>query len=185
MSDRQVIRQTRQEIASFLGNQGGAELFTKLFIETSPGYFSSVNDNDAKNIVNFPHAYNLMKAEDYNNKDSGMSNNDVHWEFTDQIINYALYLKLIDTPTGRSAFTKGDFDSLMNAKVSDVTNSATLFGQLITSAWVGNYSVFNLKSHNPITNGIWSGIDRGYQTLGITKADANRFSNIQGLLTKR
>jgi hypothetical protein len=122
MSDRQVIRQTRQEIAPFFGSHGGAELFTKLFIENAPGYSRSINEGDPASIANFQHSFNLMKAEDYNRKEPGMSNNDVHWDFTDFIINSALFLRSIDQPTGRGAVNPEELRTTINQQFTNPTN---------------------------------------------------------------
>jgi hypothetical protein len=90
MSTSQVTGQTKQDFSQLLPPQEGTEQFIKLFVDPTDGK-KSINEDDPANIVNFPDAYKFMKAEDYNKKEPGMKDNDVHYEFTDFIINLALF----------------------------------------------------------------------------------------------
>lgn len=133
MSIRQGTKQTRHEISPFFGSHGGAELFTKLFIETSPNYIVSINESDPTNISNIPAAYNLMKAEDYSNKQPGESNNDVHCDFTDFIIQSALFLREIDQPTGRGFYRSDEFRNLIRAQITDPNTRTSVLGTVINN----------------------------------------------------
>lgn len=96
---QESIRQTRHELAPFFGNHGGAELFIKLFIEPTGanGYERSINETDAESIINNQYASQFMKAESYGRRDP-ISDNDVHPQFTDFLIQTALFHRAIDEP---------------------------------------------------------------------------------------
>lgn len=97
------MSQTRNEIENFFGNHGGAKLFTKLFVEAAPGFAVSINESDPNSITNSPHAYNLMRYENYENKPAGADNKDLAADFTDFIVQTALFHRSVDMPSGRSA----------------------------------------------------------------------------------
>lgn len=75
-------------------------LFGKAFFENNGA--SSVNENAADILGK--QAFDFMKAQNYTNFNAsiGQSYNDVHQEFTDFIVNTALFHRMIDTPTGVS-----------------------------------------------------------------------------------
>lgn len=99
---------TRSDVAPFFGNHGGSHLFYKAFIERTSD-FNAINEKDVNDIrTNFPHAYSIMRACDYDNK-GNMGDNDIHYEFTDFIINTALYLRYVQNIEYNS-------DSIMDMK---------------------------------------------------------------------
>lgn len=185
MSDKEGIRQTRHEIAPFFGSHGGAELFIKLFIETAPGYLQSVNETDPTNIVNYPHAYSLMRAEDYNRKEIGMSNNDVHYEFTDFIIQTALLFRSIDQPTGRGAVRLEDFRTFLRTQFTDPTPAVKDpygFGKVTGTASTGIFGG-TFTADDQIFN-VATGLSYGQakRNLGISDPIGNAYPQIKKVL---
>jgi hypothetical protein len=93
-------RQTRHELAPFFGNDGRADLFIKLFL---PNFNESINEREPTSLsTDHTMAYDIMRAQNYDasSKPAGMDDNDLHYDFTDFIIQTALFHRLIDTPTG-------------------------------------------------------------------------------------
>ncbi|AYV84663.1 MAG: hypothetical protein Hyperionvirus33_6 [Hyperionvirus sp.] len=109
---QESIRATRHELAPFFGNHGGAELFIKLFIEPTGanGYDHSINETNADDLGKNEYAYALqfLKAESYGRRAAStpstgapaqyISDNDVHPQFADFLIQVALFHRLIDEP---------------------------------------------------------------------------------------
>ena len=96
MSRLQVTKM-RHELLPFFGNDGCAELFIKFFIDPSNGT-NSINETAALDILkNNLASYELMIARDYvTNKGQGISDKDIHPDFTDFIVRTALFHRSVD-----------------------------------------------------------------------------------------
>ena len=90
-----MSNETRHELLPFFGNDGRAALFIKLFLENTD-LIDSINENKPDTIRNYPYALDIILAENYRNKRSEMRNNDVHNDFTDFLIDIALFHKMIE-----------------------------------------------------------------------------------------
>jgi hypothetical protein len=94
---------SRNELSEFFGEHGGSRLFTKLFIEPT-NFTTSINAEATPDSIATTNqtAYDMMLNESYDDytKPKGSSNNDLHYQFTDFIIELALFHREIDKPTG-------------------------------------------------------------------------------------
>lgn len=73
-------------------------VFTKLFIDPTIGNTNfSINEATPDSIKNSELAYNIIIAKLYANKPNGINDNDIHPEFTDFIIETALYHRKINS----------------------------------------------------------------------------------------
>src|SRR5947207_2459459 len=94
----QQARQTRNELAPFFGNDSRADLFIKLFL---PNLTTAINATDSASLAtNFATAYDFMKAQNYDVKEPGTSDTDLHYDFTDFIVKLANFHRTVDKATG-------------------------------------------------------------------------------------
>ena len=96
--------------AEFLGD-GRGRLFTNLFAKNLN---AAVNHGNSDSILNTP-AYDVMVARNYTERKVPMNDNDIHYEFTDFIVNAALFHRELDKPTSASG---------AKAKLCDAIDSA-------------------------------------------------------------
>ena len=94
---RSEARQTRHELAPFFGNDGRADLFIKLFLSN---YNASINEANAAELANKSMAYDVMKAQNYEVNQPGTSDTDLHSDFTDFIVDTALFHRTLDVTSG-------------------------------------------------------------------------------------
>jgi len=104
---------SRHELTPFFGNDGRTDLFIKLFIEPVPDLISSINETNPSTIRQYSRALDIMMAENYKVKTSDMRNNDIHNDFTDFIINTALFHKSIDNKTGSDINARNFLNSVL------------------------------------------------------------------------
>src|SRR5438128_2713707 len=86
-----------RQFEPFFGGDGRARLFCKYFLKGF-GATQAINYPNAETIVDTM-AYDIMTAKNYTNKKEGMSDNDIHYEFSDFIVNTANSHKSIDKQT--------------------------------------------------------------------------------------
>lgn len=91
---------TRDELAPFFGNDGRARLFIRTFLDGN--YESSINEANPSDLRNNSLALNVMRCANYESsaKLPDMSDNDVHYEFTDFLVQTALFHRGVDKATG-------------------------------------------------------------------------------------
>lgn len=168
MSDRQALRQTRLELAPFFGNHPGAQIMIKLFIEPTGTFDASINESNPANLTAVPHALAAMKAESYTDKDPRMSNNDVHWQFTDFWIQTGLFHKEIDPATGTGAITTTDFGGLLRQVLNYLGQGAN------------NDEIFGASSQTRRASGYTYYTTYGYAAAALNQAgaDTNQFKKI-------
>lgn len=129
-----------REKEAFFGGDGRSRLFTAFFFPQK-NYREVLNNNDARSIVGTP-AWDIMTAG--NHEDStGMNPTDIHPDFTDFIVQTALYHRELDKST-----RSGTILDLVSQEVyKEVYN---LLSQTPTN--LGNISSANLNLSLPALN---------------------------------
>lgn len=104
-------------------------LFNKLFyyINFDKNYFldNKLNNIIKKNLTILKD--NMIYCKNYNNKEFMMNDNDIHWEFTDFIINTAKYHRSIDNTIENNQKIK----EIRNNIVVEIEEAISLNGELI------------------------------------------------------
>ena len=95
-----------------------------------------MTDNNNKNIRNY-----IMHSENYINNEN-MKNNDIHYEFTNFIINTALYHKKLDNSIECTEFFK-----LLRIKLKDKFN--LIFNKESNNIIIENIDLINIKEEFP------------------------------------
>lgn len=120
--------QFEQELAPFFGNDGRSRLFTTIFIEPT-NYDNAINDPDAESIVNNTLATDVMLAEKHENLDTGMNFRDVHYDFTDFLIQVGLFHRSIDEITDFPRLSRDVMDALKK-DVTDFSVGTSVLGNV-------------------------------------------------------
>lgn len=134
-----MTRAARHELAPFFGNDGRADLFIKLFWKNMDAPINTTATKIYENELSS--ALSFMRAKEYTSQSQSqaknetgydMNDDDVHYDFTDFIINTALFHRALDQPTGVGMFTKTNIDpsvdTVGNDKEPAVVGDVPVFG---------------------------------------------------------
>jgi hypothetical protein len=104
-------------------------LFNKLFYymnyDKSHNLDNKLNNIIKKNLIILKN--NIIYCKNYNNKEYNMGENDIHWEFTDFIINTAKYHRLIDN----TIESNEEINIIRENIVIEIERAISLGGELI------------------------------------------------------
>lgn len=147
---REEVRKVRSQLSPFFGKDGRAELFIKAFIEptAATNYEQSINETTAADIMKNELAVNMMKTEDYEEytKKTGMSNNSVHYEFTDFLVQVALFHQSLGKIVG-----KQEQVAEIQKQLNTVINTS-----LVKATGLPNKQIYDEDVTFPTTIKIWS-----------------------------
>ena len=91
------MSEKRYELHPFFGNDGRADLFIKIFLQNND-FYGSINDLNPKDIENNSDAISIMMSGNYSKgyKPANMEDNDIHYDFTDFLIQTGLFHKKME-----------------------------------------------------------------------------------------
>ena len=128
-----------REKEPFFGGDGRSRLFTAFFFPTR-NFREVINNDDANRIVGTS-AWSVMSAANHEN--SGMNDNDIHPDFTDFIVQTALFHRELDKSTKTGTVVDQLWQNIYNA----VYNAL-----LIPSGNFGTISSASLNLQQPAIN---------------------------------
>lgn len=156
---------THREKEAFFGGDGRSRLYTKLFFSPQGNYSQVLNNGNADSILNTD-AWSVMSAANYENKNV-MGDNDIHWAFTDFIINTALFHREIDKNTKAGSYAEQLTDAMDKALYDYFTDQNVNLKRMAT---------FDLKSRQPaVTN-------PNAKSLPLQNILPPTFSNLEALI---
>ena len=170
---RSQVRQTRHELAPFFGNDGRADLFIKLFLQNNNVSINEANAADLSN-VNLSTAYDIMKAQNYEAKQLGSSDTDLQSDFTDFIIDTALFHRALDVTTGAGNALQ-NFRQTLHTELNNAVRTRSF-----TNVGGGDRLIFETTE----ANSHYVGVDNTYalNRLGLQAAVPAGQTNMQKLL---
>lgn len=130
-----MVQKWSDEKVHFAGGDARMKLFSSV-MPAGRNFDVAINHHDANSIVGTP-AFDVMRAKFYDNN-SGMDNNDIHYEFANFIVLCAIFHRELDTFTSESVLQKKASEQLIADKFNGVkatqtwtwTNKATFMTQL-------------------------------------------------------
>lgn len=156
---------THREKEAFFGGDGRARLYTKLFFFPQGNYSQVLNNGNANSILNTD-AWSVMSAANYENQNV-MGNNDIHWAFTDFIINAALFHREIDKNTKAGSYAEQLTDSVDKA-LYEYFNDQNIDLKKMAS--------FDIKARQPAI------VNPNNQSLPLQNILPTLFSNLEALI---
>lgn len=134
-------RDARNVLSPFFGNDRRADLFIKLFWSDKLNSINQTNPEDitSKDAVNFMRSAQFLsdtKKDAYTATTLNMEDDDVHYQFTDFIINVANFHRLLDTVSGLGMISKNAVTVAVSAFLAKHAGTNTLYGQNKTTTFI-------------------------------------------------
>lgn len=135
-----------REKEAFFGGDGRSRLFTKLFFPYG-NYNQVLNNNDADSIVGTD-AWGIMSAENHEDN-SGMNNTDIHPDFTDFIVQTALFHKEIDKSTRSGTLLEPLTQSINQSVYNALMTQSSNFNNISSANLSLNQPALSANQQNP------------------------------------